>query len=791
MADWVVIVDDDDLSLKMAGQILSKHDKRVTSLKSGPALLDYVKNNTPDLILLDIMMPEMDGFETFVRLRTMQEELRMEKIPVVFLTAEDGEEAENRSYAMGIADYIRKPFDPDDLINRIDKIIEKQRKNITVQGEVLIDPLTGLLSRSAIMDKLGVICRRQAGCFMMIDIDSFDAFEEAYGHDYSDELLELFSTLLKKELGESSIVGRTDKAEFAAFCPELSSKNDIKRLSVSLNSGLVEAAKSLAEGPLDLPMGVSLGIMFVSGIGSDFPEIYRLAGKALEKAKKLGKHDYMIYDLSGEADAGEAQKVSLKTLSMILSERNIDGSVSQLDIDSFTYIYRFVMKNILRYHRTACKILFTFTPAGEMDKNAGEELCNKFFDQVRDMSGKNDLLMRYGTDQLFLFLTDIKEEAISQTISRIIRSWAAEYDHVLSITYEAEYIASEEEKSSEEDYPWVLVVDDDVSNLKIAGHVLSRNKMRVTALRSGRALLEFVKENKPDLILLDVEMPEMDGFETLEGLKTMDAEVAEIPVIFLTGRDDQAAETKGLRLGAMDFIRKPFAPDILCMRVRHCIDLTRLQKNLEIEVDRKAKENERLFTHVIKSLADAIDAKDTYTNGHSGRVAEYSKEIARRFGYSPAEQNSIYMMGLLHDVGKIGVPDAVINKAGKLTEEEFEMIKKHPVIGSQILENISEMPELSTGARWHHERFGGGGYPDGLKGEDIAEAARIIAVADAYDAMTSNRSYRDVMPQEKVRAEMERCKGSQFDPRFADIMIRMIDEDTEYRMREMGDEKRN
>ena len=789
MADWIVIVDDEDMSLKMAGHILSKHDKRVTTLKTGQLLLDYLKNNTPDLILLDINMPEMDGFETFIRLRTMQEELRMEKIPVVFLTAEEAAEAEARSFEMGISDYIRKPFNPDDLIRRIDNIIAKHKSSIQTPNEVTKDPLTGLMTNAAIQDKLGVICRRQAGCFMMIELDSFEAFEETYGQDDGADLLLSFTELLKKELGESSIIGRMDKAVFSAFCPELSSKNDIKRLSVSLNSGLGEAAKSLVDGPADMPLGVSLGVMFVSGIGSDFTEIHRLTCRALETAKQTGRHDYMIYDLSGDAEAEDAQKVSLKTLSMILSERNIDGSVLQLDMDSFTYIYRFVMKNILRYHRTACKILFTFAPAVNTG-NVDESLCDGFFNHVRNMAGKNDLLLRYRTDQLFLFLTDIKEEAIPQTISNIIRSWAMENGTVLSITYEAEYIASEEEKSSDETYPWVIVVDDDVSNLKIAGHVLSRNKMRVTALRSGRALLEFVKENRPDLILLDVEMPEMDGFETLEGLKTMDAEVAEIPVIFLTGRDDQAAETKGLKLGAMDFIRKPFAPEILCMRVKHCIDLTRLQKNLEIEVDRKSKENERLFTHVIKSLADAIDAKDKYTNGHSGRVAEYSKEIARRYGYSPAEQNSIYMMGLLHDVGKIGVPDAVINKAGKLTEEEFEMIKKHPVIGSQILENISEMPELSTGARWHHEKYGGGGYPDGLKGEDIAEAARIIAVADAYDAMTSNRSYREVMPQDKVRAEMERCKGSQFDPRFADIMIRMIDEDTEYRMREVGDEKK-
>ena len=332
---------------------------------------------------------------------------------------------------------------------------------------------------------------------------------------------------------------------------------------------------------------------------------------------------------------------------------------------------------------------------------------------------------------------------------------------------------------------WVVVVDDDIMNLKMAGHILSKNNMRVTALKSGQALLDYIKENEtPDLILLDINMPEMDGFETLKMLREQEAGQEEIPVIFLTANDDENSETRGLSLGAMDFIKKPFVPEVLTLRVRHIIDLIRLQRNLSQEVEKKTEENEKLFMHVVHSLADAIDAKDTYTNGHSGRVAKYSKEIARRYGYSEKAQSDIYMMGLLHDVGKIGVPDAVINKPAKLTDEEFAMIKNHPAMGSRILKNIKEMPALATGARWHHEKYGGGGYPDGLSGNDIPEEARIIAVADAYDAMSSRRSYRDVLPQEVVRGEIEKGKGTQFDPKFADIMLSMIDEDTEYTMKE-------
>lgn len=196
------------------------------------------------------------------------------------------------------------------------------------------------------------------------------------------------------------------------------------------------------------------------------------------------------------------------------------------------------------------------------------------------------------------------------------------------------------------------------------------------------------------------------------------------------------------------------------------------------------KKVEEMNLQVVTALATAIDAKDNYTNGHSSRVAEYARMIAARAGYTEPQQDEIYMIGLLHDVGKIGVPDSVINKPSRLTDEEFDLIKKHPVIGDDILKSIKGWPKLATGARWHHERYGGGGYPDGIKGEEIPEEARIIAVADAYDAMTSRRSYRDIMSQEKVRSEIERGRGTQFDPKFADIMLQMIDEDKEFSMRE-------
>lgn len=205
--------------------------------------------------------------------------------------------------------------------------------------------------------------------------------------------------------------------------------------------------------------------------------------------------------------------------------------------------------------------------------------------------------------------------------------------------------------------------------------------------------------------------------------------------------------------------------------------------------DQEHKNLLRLFEQTATSLANAIDAKDEYTRGHSTRVAEYSKKIAEQAGKSPSECEDIYYVALLHDVGKIGISEAIINKDGKLTDEEYEEMKKHPVVGNQILSGITEYPYLSIGAHYHHERYDGKGYPDRLKGEDIPEIARIISVADAYDAMTSKRSYRKSIPQVMVREEIVKGSGTQFDPKFAKIMQHLIDMDTEYKMREKGESK--
>ena len=202
-----------------------------------------------------------------------------------------------------------------------------------------------------------------------------------------------------------------------------------------------------------------------------------------------------------------------------------------------------------------------------------------------------------------------------------------------------------------------------------------------------------------------------------------------------------------------------------------------LYKDEIIEEQKHQLQMEESFDmQIVKTLAETVEAKDPYTKGHSYRVAEYSREIAKRLGKDDDFLRRIYYMGMLHDVGKIGIPDSIINKTEPLTGEEYKMVKQHTAIGDEVLRHITVMPDLFFGARWHHERYDGTGYPDGLKGEQIPLEVRIIAVADMYDAITSERSYRTALSISVAREEIEKAKGTQLDPEISDIMLRMINE---------------
>ncbi len=250
--------------------------------------------------------------------------------------------------------------------------------------------------------------------------------------------------------------------------------------------------------------------------------------------------------------------------------------------------------------------------------------------------------------------------------------------------------------------------------------------------------------------------------------------------VFMVVSNDKLFRSVRVRL-AMEIIISLITYIVIALFFTHAY-----KRSAEYEQKETISRNEvdHLNNVIVEALAYAIDAKDRYTSGHSKRVADYSVMIAKRMGKSEQELSNIHQSALLHDVGKIRVPEAIINKPGKLTEQEFQSIVSHPICSFHILKNIYDNNEICAGARFHHERFDGRGYPNNLKGRNIPEIARIIAVADAYDAMASNRSYRKALPQEVIRNEIVKGRGTQFDPDIADVMLSIIDEDRKYKLRE-------
>lgn len=785
MAKWIIVVDDDTANLKMAGHILSKNNMRVTAFKSGSTFLDYVNDNgMPDLVLLDIKMPVMDGFETLGELRKLEQQRGLMKTPVVFLTADEDVDTETRGFEVGVSDFIRKPFNPDVLLRRIDNIMSNSQEMHDLKSEATIDKLTGFLNKGATGVELSKMCSGSTGCLMMIDLDSFKLVNDIYGHEMGDKVLISCSEVIREAVPAGSKCGRIGGDEFVAFAAGVNSEAIVSEISKKINEGITENAKKLMGDDMGIPIGASIGGIFVPRFGNDYSALLKLADKALYNVKKNGKHGYGLYEDDIEND-NVTDLNDIRAISEILGERSIQDVALQLDKDSFSPVYRYVIRYIIRHHISACKVLFTLEPASGTRNSAFFERVDEFGNHIRESLRKSDIFMRNSKNQYFVFLTDIRTNSIDKVISHILDDWLSKGNDDIVISYETESIRNNEEPAGTKKLKKVVVVDDDIINLQVAGKILSSGGIHVTALRSGEALFNYLeKENDlPDLILLDCKMPGMSGFDCIRKLHSLESAASKIPVIFLTADESEGAEKEGLSLGAMDFIRKPFVPEVLRLRVNNLIELVTLQNQLYSEVEQKTRENKDLFLQVVSSLAAAIDTKDEYTKGHSSRVAEYARMIAKRSGFPDARQDEIYMLGLLHDVGKIGIPVGLLNKPGTLTDEEFAQIRKHSAMGASILKNIENNPKFEQCAMYHHERYDGSGYPSGLKGTEIPEEARIIAVADAYDAMSSDRSYRSHLTQDEIKNELELGMGTQFDPKFAGVMLAIVEEDTEYKYR--------
>lgn len=783
MAYRIIVVDDDKTNLRMAGYILSKNEMEVTALQSGGELLSHIAaEGLPDLILLDINMPEMDGFETLKRLRSWEMDNGRFETPVIFLTADEDSSTETHSFEAGVSDYIKKPFNPDILLGRINNIVSRQDSLNTFRAEAMTDKLTGMLNKAAAGSELAHACAAETGCLMMIDLDSFKLVNDLYGHEMGDKMLVGFSDILKGTVPEGSRCARIGGDEFTVFCKGMTSPDEVKVLAQSLNTQTVAEAKRLMGEDMSIPIGASVGAVFVPENGRDYESLLVHADKALYSVKQNGRHGAEIYSEAvferGEGEIFSVEK-ELSALSAIIGERNIPNSALRLDKQIFSSVYQYIMRYIIRNRRKACKVLFTLSRAEGADKDEYESCCGEFGDHIRNCLRKSDIFMRHKPDQYFLLLADIREDSVGTVVGNILRSWRDLHGGVLRIAYVTEFIGGSGTGSEPVREERVVVVDGNIEELRKAGYILSSGGFYVSAMKTAQSLLDYLKKTTPELIVLDAELPSMSCIEVLNELREMGGDTADVPVILLLpeGEAGDKLMREGFLHGVYDVIRKPFPAELLLQRVRNSAELAALRRSMSLEAEKKLRGSKDLFLGIVRSLSGFIDSKDHYPAGHSLKVAEYAKEIAKRAGFSEKRQNDIYIAALLHDVGKLGLPDELVGKPSSLTGEEFEIMKTHSRLGAQKLERLNGSAVIAAGARWHHERYGGGGYPDGLKGEDIPQEARIIAIADAYAAMTSSRTYRGVLTREQARAELITGRGTQFDPFFTDIMLAVVDED--------------
>ena len=332
----------------------------------------------------------------------------------------------------------------------------------------------------------------------------------------------------------------------------------------------------------------------------------------------------------------------------------------------------------------------------------------------------------------------------------------------------------------------ILIVDDNNENRRIIAMILSTNKeFDLTLVNSGLAAVEFSIKNKPDLVLLDIMMPGMDGYEVAEKLKA-DERTKDIPILFVTANTDDESISKGFESGGIDYITKPFNHNELLARVNVQVRLKKYHKQLMEQnklllekkallsalVDEKTKKIEDITRALVSALENANQMNDTDTGAHINRVSEYAGIIAWECTGDVDFAKQVRLYSSLHDVGKVGIPDILLKKPGMYTSAEREEMRQHVVFGAKMLDSPG-VPQLAVNiARYHHEKWDGSGYLEGLSGSDIPLEARIVTLVDIYDALGTKRTYKDAFPEDKINEIILEGKGTFFDPDLVDLFFK-------------------
>ena len=645
----ILIVDDDTATLLELTSIL-KPDYTVFTAKDGNTCLERARENLPDLILLDVIMPDMNGFKVLSKLG--EDEITKE-IPILFITGNTDCENEIKGLAAGAVDYVHKPFNETLVKLRVRHQLQLISQFKKIQHLSMIDQLTDIPNRRCFEIKVNEEWDRASReqtplSVIMLDIDHFKKYNDTYGHQQGDVALAAMSKLLMNVLRRpGDFAARWGGEEFILLLPNTST-----------------------QGAYDVA----------------------------ENVRKLTE------EMTIPASDGSATRL---TVSIGVNTRVPGQSCSIDKFVSWTDMALYTAKN-------------------------------------------------KGRNRVCIFEMPTENEGF---------------------------------KKSETKKGLIFIVDDNETNLTVAEDSLIKH-YKVIALPSAAKMFEALSKFMPDLILLDVEMPDMDGFEAMKKLKSSDR-YANIPVIFLTGLSDAESEAYGIELGAVDFIMKPFTEPVLINRIKKHLDIdemvrerTRQLAHRTEQLARRSEQLVRLRNSIVYTLADIVENRDSNTGGHIDRTSVYMSILVNAMmdrGVYEEEMkdwdlDSVVSSARLHDIGKISIPDSVLNKPDKLTDEEFDIIKTHPEVGQRMIEQMINMTgegdflrNAKLFAQHHHEKWNGTGYPQKLKETEIPLQGRIMAVIDVYDALVSDRPYKKAFTHEKALSIILEDSGSHFDPLITEV----------------------
>ncbi len=390
----ILIVDDERIMLLLGRRILSSKYDVVTAM-SGAEAIEIFERERPDLILSDLMMPQMNGYEMH---KILQEKFS-ETVPIIFMTADESDESESKGFAAGAADYIRKPIKPDILLRRVENILNNLHKIQNLKVASTTDPMTGLLNKIAAQNEIGELVKKTSGALLMIDLDSFKLVNDLYGHGMGDKVLILFAKLIRKIIRESDLAGRIGGDEFIAYLQNVDDEKILRNKVIYLNDQLLIAAKNFMGSDMNIPLGTSVGAVFVPDEGTDFAALCEKADNALYDVKHHGKHGLAIY---GTHHAKNSTVSGISQMRMILGERNVEPGAYLVDFETFKKIYRLLARMSDNYKKGLTLLQFTLS-----DENFADEFKEILIHALR----KSDCVTQNGDKFLVLLMEATEAES--------------------------------------------------------------------------------------------------------------------------------------------------------------------------------------------------------------------------------------------------------------------------------------------------------------------------------------------------------------------------------------------